>query len=190
MNTVVTSREAILEECRKMAMENGFSSVNMRGVAKACGVAVGSIYYYFPSKEALIIAAIEDGWKRIFHGEEFCRNYPEQFGETVEYIFVNASKELKRYPGFFSTHMMGLANAEKERGRGIMEQYFVHMKQGLLSVLENDKRANTKVFQGDFTKEVFVEFVFSNLMQFLTERKESCSVLLKVIESIIYPESG
>ena len=57
MNTVVTSREAILEECRKIVMEQGISAVNMRSVAAACGVAVGSIYNYFPSKTDLISAA-------------------------------------------------------------------------------------------------------------------------------------
>ena len=60
MNTVVTSREAILEECRKIVMEQGISAVNMRSVAAACGVAVGSIYNYFPSKTDLIGAAVED----------------------------------------------------------------------------------------------------------------------------------
>lgn len=47
MNTIVTSKEAILAECRAIVMEKGISSINMRSVAAACGVAVGSLYNYF-----------------------------------------------------------------------------------------------------------------------------------------------
>ena len=47
MNTVITSREAILETCRRLVKEQGWSSVNIRNVAAVCGISVGSIYYYF-----------------------------------------------------------------------------------------------------------------------------------------------
>ena len=58
MNTIVTSKEAILAECRAIVMEKGISSINMRSVAAACGVALGSLYNYFPSKADLIGAAV------------------------------------------------------------------------------------------------------------------------------------
>lgn len=48
-------------------MEKGLSAINMRTVASACGVAVGSIYKYFPSKTDLIYATVADVWKDIFH---------------------------------------------------------------------------------------------------------------------------
>ncbi|MGM2743209.1 TetR/AcrR family transcriptional regulator, partial [Bacillus cereus group sp. Bce013] len=59
MNTPVTSREAILATCRNLVSENGITSINMRSVAQVCQVALGSIYYYFPSKNNLLIATIE-----------------------------------------------------------------------------------------------------------------------------------
>ena len=50
MNTSVTSRDAILSVSRQFITQNGFGSVNMRAIAAACGVSVGSVYNYFPSK--------------------------------------------------------------------------------------------------------------------------------------------
>ena len=40
MNTPATSREAILEVCRKMVSEHGLTAVDMRSVAKCvqCGI--------------------------------------------------------------------------------------------------------------------------------------------------------
>ena len=43
MNTVVTSRTAILEASRQLIREKGWSALNIRSVAGACGVSVGSI---------------------------------------------------------------------------------------------------------------------------------------------------
>lgn len=56
MNKIVTSKENILKASREIASKDGLQSINMRNVAKHCGVAVGSIYNYFPSKADLIIA--------------------------------------------------------------------------------------------------------------------------------------
>lgn len=66
INTVVTSREAILAACREMVAEQGLGAIGMRAVAARCGVAVGSLYNYFPSKDALLAAAVESVWEEIF----------------------------------------------------------------------------------------------------------------------------
>lgn len=67
MNTSVTSRDAILSVSRQFITQNGFGSVNMRAIAAACGVSVGSVYNYFPSKGDLICAVVESVWHDIFH---------------------------------------------------------------------------------------------------------------------------
>ena len=55
MNTVVTSREQILGAAKEIAALEGVAQISIRGVAKACGVSVGSIYNYFPTKSELVI---------------------------------------------------------------------------------------------------------------------------------------
>ena len=67
MNTIVTSKEAILEVSRQMIREQGAAEISIRSVAAACGVSVGSIYNYFDSKNDLITAAVESVWSEIFH---------------------------------------------------------------------------------------------------------------------------
>ena len=50
MNKVVTSREEILKVSRELLKEQNGAALNIRTVASACGVSVGSIYNYFHSK--------------------------------------------------------------------------------------------------------------------------------------------
>ena len=40
MNTIITSKEDILKTSRELIREQGWSAVNIRSVAAACGVSV------------------------------------------------------------------------------------------------------------------------------------------------------
>jgi AcrR family transcriptional regulator len=53
------TREKILETALRLFRKRGFERTTMRDVAKAAGVAVGAAYYYFPSKDALVMAYYE-----------------------------------------------------------------------------------------------------------------------------------
>lgn len=53
----------LLEEAKKQIASSGYSAVTIRSVASQCGVGVGTVYNYFPSKDALIAAAILEDWK-------------------------------------------------------------------------------------------------------------------------------
>ena len=66
MNKVVTSREEILKVSRELLKEQNGAALNIRTVASACGVSVGSIYNYFHSKSELTAAAVESIWNDIF----------------------------------------------------------------------------------------------------------------------------
>lgn len=185
MNTVVTSKEDILKACRQLAASQDISSLNMRAVAKACGVSVGSIYNYFPSKTDLITAAIADIWKNIFQMETGGYN-EDSFADCVQWFFETAGKGSLEYPMFFSLHAIGFANNEKEKGRLIMNQAFEHMKAGLSKVLKNDKMVREDAFYDDFKQEDFIEFVFYNIMNLLIKRENSCLMLLEIIKRTIY----
>ncbi len=49
------TRARILEAALKLFRERGFDEASMRDVADEAGVATGAAYYYFPSKEAIVM---------------------------------------------------------------------------------------------------------------------------------------
>lgn len=51
-----TSRATILAEALRQFRRKGFDDTKMRDIATQSGVALGSAYYYFPSKEAIVQA--------------------------------------------------------------------------------------------------------------------------------------
>ncbi len=50
------TRERILDAALKLFRERGFDETTMRDIAAAAGVATGAAYYYFRSKEELVMA--------------------------------------------------------------------------------------------------------------------------------------
>lgn len=114
MNTVVTSKEQILKASRELIQRQGWSAVNIRSVAAACGVSVGSIYNYFDSKAALVGAAVESVWCEIFHRPEdgrcFRIRWPVLPGCTDGW---NVAARL--YPGFFHPSLAGLHAGGQDR---------------------------------------------------------------------------
>src|SRR5262245_58813840 len=52
--------DAIIEAARGLASESGLRAVQIVPVAERAGVAAGTVYRYFPSKEDLVAAVISD----------------------------------------------------------------------------------------------------------------------------------
>ncbi len=52
----------ILKEAKHQSLTNGYSRMTIRSVAKACDIAVGTIYNYYPSKEFLTASFILLDW--------------------------------------------------------------------------------------------------------------------------------
>lgn len=48
--------ENVLLEAERMMIEEGYSGLTMRRLAERCGIALGNLQYYFPSKSALVAA--------------------------------------------------------------------------------------------------------------------------------------
>src|SRR3569832_2453239 len=51
--------EALVEATARILVKEGFDKASTNRVAEVAGVSVGSLYQYFPSKEALVAAVIK-----------------------------------------------------------------------------------------------------------------------------------
>lgn len=53
----------LIEEAGRQIGESGYSSMTIRSVASACGIGIGTVYHYYPSKDALVAAFLLQDWK-------------------------------------------------------------------------------------------------------------------------------
>lgn len=185
MNTAVTSREAILKTCRDIIAREGLEAISMRSVARACQVAIGSLYYYFPSKDDLLIAAIHSVWEHIFHagGEA---GPPLPFDEHVARLFSRVRRSTADYPHFFTMHSLSFAGADRSRARATMDSYLQGIRREMLDALRNDSAVRPNVFGDDLSEDELTDFVLSNLIFLLLRQKTDCGALLSVLRRALY----
>jgi len=55
-------RTSLIQAARKSLLESELHDINVRKIARECGTAVGTVYNYFPSKEALIAESMMGDW--------------------------------------------------------------------------------------------------------------------------------
>lgn len=185
MNTVITSRDTILTVCREFVRENGLNSLNMRTIAAKCNISVGSIYNYFPSKDDLTTAVVENIWQNIFH-TGLRRIQTDSFTEYVRCLFLHVGSETRKYPGFFTSHAMNFSRNSRSSARSLMEEYFTHMEQNLLAVLIHDTEVRPDLFTSVFSAEELVSFTLSNLIALWNTQQESCTFLLEMLRRVLY----
>jgi AcrR family transcriptional regulator len=57
-------REDILKDARRILCSRGYEALTMRLVAADCGIAVGTLYNYYPSKEMLAGNVMLEDWQK------------------------------------------------------------------------------------------------------------------------------
>lgn len=185
MNAAVTSKEDILKTSRRLIQQQGWDVINIRSVAAACGVSVGSIYNYFDSKAALVSAAVESVWREIF-----CRPEDEAaFHDTRAYIawlYGRMEYGCKRYPGFFTPRSLGFLLEEKAGGKRRMQRARQHLSDGLRSVLKRDAGIRAGAFTERLTAERFSDVLFSLMLSALLRQDYDSAAVLEIVCRTLY----
>lgn len=185
MNTLVTSKEEILKVSRELIRQEGWSAINIRSVAAACGVSVGSIYNYFGSKAELVGAAVESVWCEIFHRPEDA----EVFRDTqacIAWMYGRMCYGCQQYPGFFTLHSLNFMREDKADGKRRMQQTWQHILEGLRTVLERDPKIRPDAFDGQFTPERFADILFSLMLSALLRQDYDPTPVLEIVRRTLY----
>lgn len=122
----VERRGRILRAAAHIGAEKGLERVQMHEVAKDAGVAIGTLYRYFPSKTHLFTAVMADQVERF---DERTRSAPQPAGEPAEavaQVLVSASRELLRRPtlAVAMLHSSNTANAATVPDVGRIDRTF------------------------------------------------------------------
>lgn len=55
-------KENLLAAAREQLLNGGYAALSLRGIARQCGIAVGTIYNYFDSKDTLVASVMLADW--------------------------------------------------------------------------------------------------------------------------------
>ncbi len=56
-------KQLILSHAKEILYNQGYQKLSMRALSKACGIALGTIYNYYPNKKDLVFEMMTDYWQ-------------------------------------------------------------------------------------------------------------------------------
>lgn len=188
MHPNVTSKEKLLLAAKEIAKTAGLSALQMRTLATAAQVSVGSVYNYFPNKNALLTAVISSIWFDMFHGAAGGTGENTGFCHTVSHLFAQIQTGMAVYPDFFAAHQTIWKNMDKENALALRESVFSHMEQNLLHCLNADPQVSPHAFDASLTKEALVSFTHTHLLALWNSGAKDCDILIAILSKILYGE--
>ncbi len=107
-------RERIISELEKLMIEEG-SDLTLRNLAGRAGVAVGTIYNYFPDKDDLLRALFQREWLQTLHRIREALKAPAEDEERVFHLVSIVYEDSKVIVGSMHRRkkLMGGKNREK-----------------------------------------------------------------------------
>lgn len=89
--------EKLVSEARRQVEKSGYSALTIRSVAKECGVGVGTVYNYYPSKEALVAAFMLEDWKCCITDIQSCAENAQGREPVLWAIYENLHQFMQRH---------------------------------------------------------------------------------------------
>lgn len=186
MNKNVTSRQELIDAAMEIARTEGVHKVNIRSIAKKCSISVGVLYNYFPTKTDLIFAVVEGFWTFVLQTLTGMEPKTAGFTDFVASLYQLMNDSLNDFERDWLTLLETMNPEDKKRGRALEGQCFQVLKGLLLDALERDSCVSPDIWNADYTREQFLEFVFFHLISLLRSGAGDCSFFIKTLQRILY----
>ena len=123
-------KDRLIAEAKRQTEENGYAEVTIRSVAKGCGVGVGTVYNYFPSKDALIATHLLEDWKGCVQAIQEAAASSEEPRPVVRCIYDQLNGFSRRHEKIFRDEAAAASFA------GSFSQYHGRLRDQLAQPLE------------------------------------------------------
>ena len=183
----VIDPEKLVSQAYAIASRDGISALSVRKVATACGIAVGSVYGYFPTKADLTAAALtrffeenlSDELCAVRPGERFT-SYVRRFREALCAVRADMSvdwfAEMRRLPG-----------GEQEVLEAVRAPMLAHIERGLARVLDADEAVDRSRLVGPMSSESVARLTLRAIFASLMEGAE-CETLFALLDASLYDD--
>lgn len=138
----------LIEEAKRQIEESGYSAMTIRSVAKRCGVGVGTVYNYYPSKDDLLASFMLRDWQQCVAAIKAVSDYSESVSPVLRCIYDQLRAYAQRHQAIFRDEAAASAFA------GSFSRYHAMLRDQLSQPLR-------KFCESDFSSEFIAEALLS-----------------------------
>ena len=181
----VIDPEKLVSQAYAIASSDGISALSVRKVATACGIAVGSVYGYFPTKADLTAAVLtrffdenlSDELCAVRPGERFT-SYVRRFREALRAARADMSVD-------WFAEMRRLPSAEQEALEAVRAPMLAHIGR----VLDADEAVVRSRLVGPMSAEALCRYVLRSIFASLMDGGE-CETLFALLDAALYDDTA
>lgn len=159
--------QLILTEATALAQAEGLSKLNMRKIAANCGIALGTIYNYYPTKMDLIIAIIEDFWKQCFRGMHQCLDENLDFFQQLEVLYFYLLDYLEQFEKNWLEELSSLSVGNKIKGKEKEAEFMEHFLKFFRMYFASKKHVFNPEVLNAFGEEKVISFILTHFFTML-----------------------
>lgn len=155
---VADRKSVVVTAALELISELGTDAVRLKDVAQAAGISVGTIQYYFDSREALIISAYQQHSKNVIdrvNSSFYAGHQPWMSLEQTLHDFLHVENFTKRTRLWIE---FVAAATRDEKLRALLNEVFLTWKQVIRRIVE------TGIADGSFHPQVDAEIVVDALL--------------------------
>lgn len=98
--------EQIRAQTRTLLLSDGWEALTVRAVAAHCHVAVGTVYNYYSSKDALIAAVMLEDWQSVLKRMETAANTASTVADGLRAVFAELCAFERQYQTVWQQYAM------------------------------------------------------------------------------------
>ena len=175
-------KESILIFAKEIVLNTGIENLTMRSVSKKSGIAVGTIYNYFPTKQDLILELIENYWHEYLHSIEEVDKSNDDLFVKLEKIF----NKLNFFVDTFKQVWIKNSNSEyTEDGRLRKNIFLDKLNKKLEAILVEEQNRSTITLSVEPT--ILAKFLILNFIMMSQMKQFAYEDFNKIIKSYLSP---
>ena len=177
-------KQLILGEAKRILYSEGYAKLSMRSISKACGIALGTIYNYYPTKHDLVIGMMTDYWKENINKMESIRSTEGSFYDKLDKLFDQLSSFIKTFkdewlnPGFYAQQDYVRRGTKEEN---LYVDKLTDLIQGILDKEITEGRIKSKIAPREAAR-----FILMNFVTIIQMPAFEYPAFKKILKEIIY----
>lgn len=176
-----TLHNTILDLAREMAHKTGPDSINIRTLADRAGIAAGTVYNYFSSKDDILLALTEEYWRNtLIEMHEIIKE--KIFYKQLEEIYAFLSERIMQSAGM----LMGSLSNVQAVGRDRMQNMQQVLCSALIKRMENDVTIRNDIWSETFSMGQYANFIIMNIMMLLQMKVLDIGFFIEIVKRTLY----
>lgn len=185
-NKPVVSKQQILDAAFDIAIASGLGGLSIREVARACDVAVGTVYNSYPTKSDLVNDVVERFWNEALADHMPKASAGCNFVEFCEELSVRLSHALGRFRDGWLAEVSALDAHDLAAARGREEACFAHIRSSLALALEQDPGVQSDRLMGPLAPQLLCAFVWDSMLSSIKRGDPTCATLFALLHRTLY----